>query len=87
MPVSWHRRQSSFVHAPAWEDEFGIIGGNAFVAKAVTSPDGKTSNIELRQTAAGRYEGDLPLTDYGSYGLKADHTLEGDTVAVSLTAP
>ena len=51
---------------------------------AVTAPDGKTSTVTLEQSAAGRYEARIPLTDYGSYGLKATHDKDGDTIAVSL---
>lgn len=50
----------------------------------VTPPSGKPLNLELRQTAAGRYEARLPLKEYGSYGLQATHDRDGDTMAVSL---
>jgi Mg-chelatase subunit ChlD len=51
---------------------------------AVTAPDGSTRSVKLAQSAAGRYEAELPLDQYGSYGLKATHDKGGDTVAVSL---
>lgn len=51
---------------------------------AITAPDGTTRNVQLEQTAAGRYELDIPLDQYGSYGLKATHDKDGDTIAVSL---
>lgn len=51
---------------------------------AITAPDGKTRNVRLEQSAAGRYEASIPLDQYGSYGLKATHDKEGDTIAVSL---
>ncbi len=51
---------------------------------AITGPDGKTSTVQLQQTAAGRYEASIPLEKYGSYGLKATHDKGGDTIAVSL---
>jgi hypothetical protein len=51
---------------------------------AITSPDGKTETVTLHQTAAGRYEAEVPLKQYGSYGLKATHDQDGDTIAVSL---
>jgi hypothetical protein len=51
---------------------------------AITGPDGNTSNVQLQQTAAGRYEVTVPLKDYGSYALKANHDKGGDTLAVSL---
>lgn len=50
----------------------------------VTPPSGKPTTLDLRQTAAGRYEARLPLKEYGSYGLQATHDREGDTIAVSL---
>jgi uncharacterized membrane protein len=51
---------------------------------AITGPDGKTENVQLQQTAAGRYEATVPLDAYGSYALKANHDKGGDTLAVSL---
>jgi Mg-chelatase subunit ChlD len=48
------------------------------------SPSGKKKNIELEQTAAGRYEVEIPLDEYGSYSLKAKHDKDGDTIGVSL---
>lgn len=53
---------------------------------AVTAPDGKKSELNLNQTASGRYEALLPMTQFGSYGLKATHELDGDTLAVSLAS-
>lgn len=50
----------------------------------LTSPDGEKETITLRQTAPGRYEASVPLTDYGSYNLKAQHDKDGDTIAVSM---
>ena len=37
----------------------------------------------LRQTAPGRYEARLPLTQFGSFVLTADHQRDGHTVAES----
>ena len=51
---------------------------------SITAPDGTTSSVSLEQTAAGRYEASVPLTQYGSYGLEATHDKDGDTIAVSL---
>ncbi len=51
---------------------------------AITGPDGKSETVTLQQTAAGRYEAQIPLKQYGSYGLKATHDKDGDTIAVSL---
>ncbi|MEZ4462315.1 MAG: VWA domain-containing protein, partial [bacterium] len=50
----------------------------------ITPPSGKPTNVQLNQTAAGRYEARVPLTDFGSYGLQATHDRDGDTIAVSL---
>ncbi len=51
---------------------------------AITPPSGKPESVDLIQTAAGRYEANIPLAQYGSYGLKATHDKDGDTIAVSL---
>jgi Mg-chelatase subunit ChlD len=51
---------------------------------ALTTPSGKKKNLKLRQTAPGRYETSIPLEEYGSYNLKAQHDKNGDTIAVSL---
>jgi Mg-chelatase subunit ChlD len=49
------------------------------------SPSQENKNIELEQTAAGRYEAQVPLDEYGSYSLKAKHDSNaGDTIGVSL---
>ncbi len=53
---------------------------------AITAPDGTKSSLKLEQSASGRYEAKLPMTQYGSYGLKATHELNGDTLAVSLAS-
>lgn len=49
----------------------------------LTSPKGEKETIKLLQTAPGRYETTIPLKDYGSYNLKAQHDLKGDTIAIS----
>jgi hypothetical protein len=39
-------------------------------------PGGQNQVIDLRQTAPGRYETDLPMDKYGSFLLKAEHLRE-----------
>ena len=51
---------------------------------ALTTPSGEKRQVVLDQTAPGRYEARVPLRDYGSYSLKAQHDRDGDTVAISL---
>lgn len=50
----------------------------------LSTPSGKKESMQLRQTAPGRYEAQVPLKEYGSYNLKAQHDRNGDTIAVSL---
>ncbi len=40
----------------------------------VTDPDGKERPLELVQVAAGRYEGQVPLTSFGPYTVRGKHT-------------
>lgn len=50
----------------------------------VKAPDGTTSSVELRQTAAGRYEARIPLPQWGPYELRAEHAdADGNVVASS----
>jgi Mg-chelatase subunit ChlD len=49
----------------------------------ITSPSGKKQEVELLQTAPGRYEAEVALKEYGAYTLKAQHDRGGDTIAVS----
>jgi Ca-activated chloride channel homolog len=49
----------------------------------ITSPTGKKQEVELVQTAPGRYEAEVPLKEYGAYTLKAEHDRDGDTIAIS----
>lgn len=51
-------------------------------------PGGKRRELDMKQTAPGRYEADFELDDYGSFLLKAEHFREGtdgdlDRVGVS----
>lgn len=48
------------------------------------TPSGEQQLVTLEQTAAGRYEARVELAEFGSYGLKARHDLDGNTLAVSL---
>ena len=50
----------------------------------VTMPDGSQRRVDLQQTAAGRYEVEFELEEYGAYQLFAEHEYEGDTLAVSI---
>lgn len=52
----------------------------------VTDPEGSDFDVELVQTAAGRYEADFELGAYGAYLLEADHELEGNSIAMSFGA-
>ncbi len=45
----------------------------------VTGPDGDKETVDLRQTAAGRYEARHPLDAYGSYQLEANHRAGPET--------
>jgi Mg-chelatase subunit ChlD len=67
----------------AIDDEDRFINGMTSKVQ-LTAPGGKKSTIDLTQTAPGRYEARVPLKDYGSYNLKAQHDKDGDTIAVSL---
>jgi uncharacterized protein YegL len=58
------------VDAIGRDDRF-INGLNSTVV--MTTPKGQKTTHELRQTAAGRYEASIPLDDYGSYQLEANH--------------
>lgn len=49
----------------------------------ITRPDGSEAEIELRQVAAGRYQAEYELSDYGPYLLEAQHSLDGDSFATS----
>lgn len=51
---------------------------------SLQTPSGKKQNVTLTQTAAGRYEVEVPLQEYGSYSLKAQHDLDGETIGVSM---
>lgn len=43
----------------------------------------KTKTIAMRQVAPGRYEARIPLTQFGTYGLEATHSLDDRKVASS----
>lgn len=47
---------------------------------------GQKLTIPLQQTAAGRYEATLRLPSYGSFLLRANHRLDGKTLAESVSS-
>jgi hypothetical protein len=52
-------------------------------------PGGESRTIDLRQTAPGRYEANLPLEKFGSFLLKAEHLREmpdGTTKQVAVSS-
>ena len=49
----------------------------------ITHPDGSRARFPLHQVAAGRYQAEVELPEYGPYLLQAEHSLEGDTIATS----
>jgi hypothetical protein len=49
----------------------------------ITRPDGRRDRFPLHQVAAGRYQAEYELSEYGPYLLQAEHSLEGDTIATS----
>ncbi len=56
----------------------------------VAGPGGEQREIVLEQRAAGRYEADFEITEFGTWELQVEHELDGETVAVSretLTSP
>ncbi|MEM1347896.1 MAG: VWA domain-containing protein [Myxococcota bacterium] len=67
----------------AIDDEDRFINGMSSTVQ-VTAPKGKKSSVTLQQTAPGRYEASVALSEFGSYNLKARHDYNGDTIAVSL---
>lgn len=52
-------------------------------ARAGGGSDAIDADVELRQTAPGRYEARFPLEQYGSFVLTAEHHRDGRTVAES----
>jgi len=47
---------------------------------------GQKLTLPLQQTAAGRYEATLRLPSYGSFLLRANHRLDGKTLAESVSS-
>lgn len=82
MTTSVDQQKARMVVDAVGDDDRFINDLNSTIA--ITAPDGKTEQVKLEQTAAGRYEAEIPLDQYGSYGLKATHDKDGDTIAVSL---
>ncbi len=73
------------VGVDAVDDEDRFIDGVASQV-VVTSPDGRETPVELRQVAAGRYEGELAVTELGPYRAKGSHTPSGSDTAFSSAA-
>lgn len=73
-------------HAHITVDAIGEDDGfiNNLVSNVqMTLPSGQIEPFQLKQTAAGRFEAQIPLKEYGSYSFKAEHTHNNDTIAVS----
>jgi len=67
------------------DDRF--VNGLETVLEVVDPRDSKVKKtIPMEQTAAGRYEAELPIDRYGSFVLKAVHRREGRVVAESVGA-
>lgn len=69
----------------AIDEQDRFINGLTSVVE-VTQPDGERIELALPQVAAGRYEGELELTQYGPYLLEAEHSQDGDSIASSFGA-
>ncbi|MFU8805790.1 MAG: VWA domain-containing protein, partial [Bradymonadaceae bacterium] len=82
MRTSIHQDEAQIVVDAIGDDDAFINGLDSTIR--VTTPGGETLTLKLDQSAAGRYEARLPLREYGSYSLQAQHDLDGDTIAVSL---
>ena len=67
----------------AIDDEDRFIN-NLVSTVTLTTPGGKKEKVMLQQAAPGRYRASVPLREYGSYTIKAQHDRDGDTIAVSL---
>jgi Ca-activated chloride channel family protein len=67
------------------DDRF--VNGLATVLEIVDPRDSKVKKtVTMEQTAAGRYEAELPIDRYGTYVLKAVHRRDGAIVAESVGA-
>jgi len=71
MRTSVERGEAHVVVDAVGRDDRFINGLESTVQ--ITEPDGDKETVDLRQTAAGRYETRFSLDEYGSYHLKADH--------------
>lgn len=84
MPMEvWVEGGVGHVALDAIADDDSFING-LDSAVTVTGPDGQTSELELVQRAAGRYEAQFALPEYGSYVLEGSHRLGEDTLGTSL---
>src|SRR6187401_2282897 len=67
------------------EDDRFINGlDSSLTIAAADTPDQRwTREVNLRQTAPGRYEADFPQDRYGSFALRAVHRVDDRVVAES----
>jgi hypothetical protein len=80
-----HGRVQVTVDAIDRNDRF-INGLDSTVTVLDPRVPGFKQRVALHQRAAGRYEATLPLQRYGAFLLRADHRVDGKTVARSLTS-
>jgi hypothetical protein len=82
------------VQVDAVDDQDRFVNG--LVAKAtVRDPKGDERELVLAQTASGRYEGTMPLTEYGPYRVTSEQALPAESeemedpipAATSITYP
>jgi Ca-activated chloride channel family protein len=76
-------RERGLIVVDAINDEDRFINGMKSAA-TIKPPEGEAADLELQQTAPGRYEGRFDLKSYGSYIVQVNHTdADGDKVATS----
>jgi Mg-chelatase subunit ChlD len=63
------------------EDERFVSGLSS--RAVVTGPTGESAEVRLQQTAPGRYQAQIPATEYGPYQVDVVHERNGERVAVS----
>jgi uncharacterized membrane protein len=69
------------VGVDAVDQDDGFIDGLSSQV-SVTDPGGGEHQVELVQVAAGRYEGKLPLAQYGAYTIHGTHTPKANPEAL-----
>lgn len=82
MRTEINQGQAHIVVDAIGEDDAFINGLESTVA--LQTPSGDSKEVELNQTAAGRYETRVALDEYGSYSLKAHHDLDGTAIGTSM---